>query len=65
MDFEKKIERINQIISILENEEVPLEKNIELVEEGTKLANECKKYLESAELKITKITKNKEEKIEL
>ncbi len=39
--------------------EIPLEENMKLVEQGLKLVNECKEYLDNAELKIKKIVDGK------
>mgnify|MGYP003690340419 CR=1 FL=1 len=58
--YEEKIKRISDIVDMLETNEVPLEKNIELVKEGAKLTKECKNYLEEAELTINKILDGKE-----
>lgn len=60
MEYEKKIKRIEEIIKKLENEDISLEENVKLVEEGSKLSKDCKDYLEKAELKITKIVEEKE-----
>jgi len=59
--YENKIKRITEIVELLENNEVALEKNVELVKEGAKLTKECKKYLDEAELVITKVVDGKEE----
>lgn len=55
MSFEKSIERIDEIISLLENGDLPLEKAVELYTEGVAAAAECKKQLDSAKLKLSKI----------
>ena len=59
--FEQKIERIQVIIDKLHSEDVSLEDNVNLVEEGTKLTSECREYLDKAELSIKKIVDGKEE----
>ncbi len=62
--FEKKLERIQEIASILEDATSPLDKMLELYEEGMKLSNECREFLSKAEMKVETITaefiKNKE-----
>ena len=55
MSFEKSIERIDEIISLLENGDLPLEKAVELYTEGVAAAAESKKQLDSAKLKLSKI----------
>lgn len=62
--YENKTKRIQEIVTELEDKEVSLEKNIDLVKEGTKLANECKKYLNDAELIVKKVVDNKEVEFE-
>jgi len=62
--YEEKIKRISEIVEILESNEIPLEKNIELVKQGATLTKECKNYLDKAELTITKIINDKEENFE-
>lgn len=56
MKFEDKIKRIEDISDLLENEEIELNEMIKLYEEGIKLTNEAKQYLENTELKIKKIS---------
>lgn len=56
MKFEDKIKRIEEIFDMLENEEIELNEMIKLYEEGIKLTNDAKKYLEDTELKIKKIS---------
>lgn len=58
MDYEKEIQRLQEIVQKLENEEISLEKNILLVEEGTKITEDCRKYLDEAEFKMKKIVDN-------
>lgn len=63
-NYEKKINRIHEIISNLENDDLTLEDNISLVEEGLKLSRECKNYLDKIELKVEKILNKRKEKFE-
>ena len=53
--FEEKISRLEEIVKLIENEETPLEKAIELYGEAAKLATECNRTLEEAELNIKEI----------
>jgi exodeoxyribonuclease VII small subunit len=50
--FEKNIERLDAIVSQLEQADLPLEKALELYEEGMKLSEVCHKQLEAAEGRI-------------
>lgn len=63
-NYEEKIQRIQEIVELLETAEIPLEKNIELVKEGANLTKQCKNYLNQAELTINKILENETIKIE-
>lgn len=52
MGFEKKIERLEQIVSQMEDGELPLEESLKLFEEGVKLSRECQSQLAEAEQKV-------------
>jgi exodeoxyribonuclease VII small subunit len=56
-DFESKLSRLEEITSLLENNEVGLEESITLFEEGVKLSKECLSILEKAELKVKVLQK--------
>ncbi|KAB2909807.1 MAG: exodeoxyribonuclease VII small subunit [Ignavibacteriales bacterium] len=53
--FKEKLERIEEISALLEDQEIDLEKAILLYEEGMKLSQECIVVLKDAELKITEL----------
>ena len=53
--FKIKLERIEQISSLLEDPDLDLEQAILLYEEGMKLSQECLSSLKQAELKITEL----------
>ena len=53
--FEASMERLNEIVRLLENGDVNLEESIALFEEGTKLSANCGKLLDEAEQKVTKL----------
>lgn len=55
MDYEKKIEEINNIITQLDNEKLTLEDSIKLFEKAEKIYKECDNYLESAKGNVYKI----------
>lgn len=58
--FEEAIERLEQIVSDLENGNVPLEDSIKLFEEGMQLSKYCMEKLNEAEKKLLKLTKKGE-----
>lgn len=53
--FESSMERLDEIVRLLENGDVSLEESIKLFEEGTKLSVLCGKLLDDAELKVTRL----------
>jgi exodeoxyribonuclease VII small subunit len=50
--FEDSLERLEAIISELESGKAPLERSLELFEEGMKLAEVCRHQLDAAEQRI-------------
>lgn len=52
MDFEKKLNRLEEIVAKMEGNEQSLEESIKLFEEGVKLSQACHKELEQAEQKV-------------
>ena len=50
--FEKNLERLDTIVRELEDAELPLEKALQLYEEGMKLSEVCHKQLEEAEGRV-------------
>jgi exodeoxyribonuclease VII small subunit len=56
--FEEKLKRLEEISVLLEDEEIDLDKAIELYEEGLALSKECSERLKTAELKINELKKN-------
>jgi exodeoxyribonuclease VII small subunit len=50
--FEKNVERLDAIVRELEDAELPLERALQLYEEGMKLSEVCHKQLEEAEGRI-------------
>ncbi|MGB7431651.1 MAG: exodeoxyribonuclease VII small subunit [Ahrensia sp.] len=55
MSFEDALARLEQIVSQLERGDVPLEKSIEIYEQGEALRARCDVLLQKAEAKIEKI----------
>lgn len=61
--FECNLERLNTIVEEMEGAEVPLEKALELYEEGMKLSALCQKQLEEAEGRVEILRKRAEGKM--
>ena len=57
LTFEKGLERLEKIVQELEHGELPLERSLELFEEGMKLSGNCRKQLEEAENKVELLVK--------
>ena len=55
MTYEKAITRLEEIVSELEKGKLTLDDSVRLFEEGARLADYCKKALESAQLKISQL----------
>ena len=52
IDFETKLNRLNEIVAKMENEVLPLESSISLFEEGKKLIADLEAELKEAEKKL-------------
>ena len=52
LTFEKGLERLEKIVKELEQGDLPLERALELFEEGMKLSGNCRRQLEEAENKV-------------
>lgn len=56
LDFEGSMARLEEIVSLLERGDAPLEQAMALFEEGAKLLRECTRQLDQAEQKVTLLT---------
>ena len=54
--FEENMQRLEQIVRIMERGDAPLEESLKLFQEGTALVEACGKLLDDAELQVKKIT---------
>ncbi len=52
MDFEKKLSRLEEIVSKMESGDLSLEDSLKSFEEGVKLSRECNQQLSQAEQKV-------------
>ena len=64
-DFETSLKKLEEIVSDLENGDLPLEQSIKTFEEGVKLTKHCQNLLSKAELKIQKLVESKDGSIDL
>ena len=64
-NLEEAMQRLEEIVSQLENEKLPLEKSLKLYEEGVKLASKCANELEVAKRKIQILQQGKDGDIEV
>lgn len=58
MTFEQKLQRIDELIQIINRSNESLENQIAAYEEGLRLISECKEFLSKTEKKIIDITQN-------
>ncbi|MGH9451390.1 MAG: exodeoxyribonuclease VII small subunit [Terriglobia bacterium] len=61
--FENNLDRLTVIVEQMESVEIPLEKALQLYEEGMKLSTVCEKQLEEAEGRVEILRKRAEGKI--
>ena len=59
MKLEEKLAKLDKIATQLEGD-IPLEKALQLFEEGTSLVKLCAKQLDEAELKVVKLMKGED-----
>jgi exodeoxyribonuclease VII small subunit len=58
LSFEEALKRLEKIVSDLEGGATPLDKSMELYEEGMKLSKFCLTTLDSAEAKLKKLVRD-------
>ena len=56
LSFEQAMQRLEEIVSLLEDGKAPLNESMALFEEGTKLSAYLSQLLDTAEQKVTMIT---------
>ncbi len=62
MTFEQSMKRLEEIVKLLENGNLPLEDSLLLFEEGTALVRQSESYLDCAQQKITQLINSEEAK---
>lgn len=60
LQFEEALARLEEIVRALESGDAPLDKSLELFEEGVSLVKLCNSKLDSARQKVTLLTENGE-----
>ena len=55
LSFEESMLELERILEDVENNKLTLDQLVDSFEKGSKLSNDCIKYLESAKLKINKL----------
>lgn len=55
MDFEKKLERLEEIVQKMERGDLALQESLTLFEEGVKLSRDCHGELTKAEAQVKKL----------
>ncbi|HUF03853.1 MAG TPA: exodeoxyribonuclease VII small subunit [Aridibacter sp.] len=58
--FEESLEALEEIVTKLEEGDLPLERSLELFEEGVKLSRRCQEKLAAAERRIEMLVKDSE-----
>ena len=60
LNFEGSMARLEEIVSLLEKGDAPMEQAMALFEEGARLLRECTRQLDAAEQKVTLLTAGKD-----
>jgi exodeoxyribonuclease VII small subunit len=65
LNFETSLEELERIVKELEKGDLPLERSLELFENGMRLSSECRRLLEEAESRVEVLTKRGSEIVAL
>jgi exodeoxyribonuclease VII small subunit len=55
MEFEKNLQRLEEIVQKMEKGDLPLDESLKLFEEGIRLSRTCQKELAEAEAHVQKL----------
>ena len=55
LNFEEQLNRLKEIVSLIQQKDLSLDKSIELYEEGAKIVKELNEALKKAEQKVEKV----------
>lgn len=58
LSFEEAFERLETAVAALQDGQMPLERALQLYEEGMKLAQHCNELLQKAELRVQQLSVN-------
>jgi len=58
LTFEEAFERLEAAVAALQDGQMPLERALQLYEEGMKLAQHCNELLQKAELRVQQLSVN-------
>ena len=58
LSFEEAFERLEAAVAALQDGQMPLERALQLYEEGMKLAKHCNELLQKAELRVQQLSVN-------
>ena len=61
MTYEQAVSRLEEIVSLLEKKDTPLDESVKLFEEGTELARFCDETLKNAQLRIEELGEEADE----
>ena len=59
-NFEESMQKLEKLVAQLERGDLALEDSIRVFEEGTRLSEECQKYLAEAEGKVEMLIKQRD-----
>ena len=65
MKFEEALKKLEKIVQLLEDGDLPLDEALEKYEEGIRLSKACAKKLEVAKKKVEILIKNEDGSVEL
>lgn len=55
MSLEQQLKRLEEIATLLDRGDLPLDEQLKIYEEGMKLAQACREYLEKAQMVVEKL----------
>lgn len=58
-DFEKEMQRLDEIVGLISSEKLPLDECLKLYKEGQEIVKKLEKALKDAEEKVEKVIENK------
>ena len=64
ISFEEALRRLEEIVEMLESDELPLEKALEVFEEGVRMSRICSEIRQRAELKVEELIRQSDGTIE-